>query len=452
MSLPNESSTLAFVARLRESVSLKMAVIGFLILLLLIPVGMLRGIVEERSQLRYGVAREVLRGWGGAQLVAGPMLVVPATTFVSDARERRLADSRLHVLPGRLDVDAVLEPSVLYRGIHEVPVYRARVRITGTIPVPARAPGALPIETLATERASVVFAMSDAGAAHASPVLVLDGREIPFEPGGTVVNGWPPVMTARVGDVLAAAEPGALLPFGIELDFNGGESLQFLPLGDTTTVNMASTWPAPSFTGYRLPRDREVREDGFTAAWSTSGFGRPLPSTWLDGTVDVSLAMQSAFGVSLHGGVDLYQKTLRATKYALLFIGLSFLACFLFETMGRFVLHPLQYLLIGFANALFYLLLLSLTEHVGFGLAYMASSFASIALIAGYCRSVLGSVRRASLMALLLAALYGFLYLVLQSEDYAMLAGALGLWGILGSIMYFTRGVDWYRPGADTRT
>ncbi len=441
-----ENTLPSFAERLRESVSLKMAVVGFLTLLLLIPVAMLSELVSERSELRATAAADIMRGWGGPQLVAGPVLMIPARVASSDANSRRVTDTRLNVLPAVLDVDATLDSEVLYRGIHEVPVYRARLRVTGTLRIPDAAAAGPSLDELFRGNAFVALALSDAGATRAAPVLRIAGREIPFEAAGALQPGWPPHMIARVGDIVAAAEPGAELPFEIDLDFAGGESLYMLPLGDTTNVTIRSAWPSPSFTGRYLPHEREVGDDGFLATWKLSGLGRPLPSVWLDGTVDTSIGTESAVGVELFSPVDLYQKTLRATKYAVLFIGLSFVAYFLFETMGRLRLHPMQYLLIGFANALFYLLLLSLAEHIGFGAAYLASAAASVVLVAGYSRSVLRDTRRAGVMAAMLAGLYLFLYLVLQAEDYAMLAGAVGLWIILGSIMYLTRHVDWYRP------
>ena len=440
-----ENALPSFAERLRESVSLKMAVVGFLTLLLLIPVAMLSELVSERSELRATAAADIMRGWGGPQLVAGPVLMIPARVVSSDANSRRLTDTRLNVLPAVLDVDATLDSEVLYRGIHEVPVYRARLRVTGTLRIPDAAAAGPSLDELFRGNAFVALALSDAGATRAAPMLRIAGREIPFEAAGALQQGWPPHMIARVGDIVAAAEPGAELPFEIDLDFAGGESLHMLPLGDTTNVTIRSAWPSPSFTGRYLPHEREVGDDGFLATWTLSGLGRPLPSVWLDGTVDTSIGTESAVGVELYSPVDLYQKTLRATKYAVLFIGLSFVAYFLFETMGRLRLHPMQYLLIGFANALFYLLLLSLAEHIGFGAAYFTSAAASILLIAGYSRSVLRDTRRAGVMAAMLAGLYLFLYLVLQAEDYAMLAGAVGLWIILGTIMYLTRHVDWYR-------
>lgn len=448
--MQTESSLSSIADRLRGSVSLKMAVVGFLILILLIPVAMLRDLVGERSQLRATAAADIMRGWGGPQLVAGPVLMIPARVVSNDSHSRRVTDTRLNVLPETLEIEADLESQVLYRGIHEVPVYRAKVGISGVLRVPEEQAAGPSLEALYRQNAFLALALTDAGAARSAPVLRIGGREIPFEAGGALQNGWPPHMLARVGDIVAAAEPGARLPFEIELDFAGGEALHVLPLGDTTNVAMRSAWPSPSFTGRYLPHQREVGSDGFVAEWSLSGLGRPLPAAWLDGTLNASIGTASAVGVEMYSPVDLYQKSLRATKYALLFIGLSFVAYFLFETMGRLQLHPMQYLLVGFANALFYLVLFSLAEHTGFGIAYIVSAGASVVLIAGYSRSVLGDTRGAGVMAALLTGLYLFLYLVLQAEDYAMLAGALGLWVILASIMFLTRHVDWYRPRAPT--
>ena len=445
--MPTDSSS-AIAERLRESVSLKMILIGFLILVLLIPVGMLRSLVTERSHIRHTAASDIMRGWGGPQLIAGPVLMIPASAVSHDAHSRQVTDTRLNLLPETLDVEAGMESQVLYRGIHEVPVYRAKVRLTGVLTVPEEQPVGAALEALHQSDAFVALALTDAGTTRSAPILRIGGRVIPFEAGGALQDGWPPLMLAPVGDLVAAAEPGAGLAFEIDLDFAGGESLHVLPLGGTTNVTIRSPWPSPSFTGRYLPHHREVGDDGFAAEWSLSGLGRPLPAAWLDGTLDASIGTASAVGVEMYNPVDLYQKSLRATKYALLFIGLSFVAYFLFETMGRLQLHPMQYLLVGFANALFYLLLFALAEHVGFGLAYIVSAGASVVLIAGYSRSVLRGARGAAAMAALLVGLYLFLYLVLQAEDYAMLAGALGLWIVLAAIMFLTRHVDWYRPRA----
>ena len=214
---------------------------------------------------------------------------------------------------------------------------------------------------------------------------------------------------------------------------------------------MTSNWPSPSFLGNHLPRTREISDSGFTAAWQIASLGRELPSQWTDRSPPSSSAHNAAFGVSFYMPVSLYQLTLRATKYAILFIGLSFVAYFLFEVLCSLRLHPLQYLLVGFANAMFYLLLLSLAEHVGFGWAYFASAAASVGLVAGYSAAILGGRRRGLVIAAVLAALYAFLYMTLKAETYALLAGAAGLWISLAAVMYMTRRIDWYAQSGAAR-
>jgi inner membrane protein len=195
--------------------------------------------------------------------------------------------------------------------------------------------------------------------------------------------------------------------------------------------------------GAYLPLTREVNEGGFTATWEIPDLGRNIPRSWLDGELREITTDQSAFGVEIFVPVGLYQLSLRATSYAVLFIGLTFVAFFLFEILLGLRLHLLQYLLIGFANSLFYLLLLSLAEHIGFGVAYMISTIASCSLIVAYSVSVLRVRRRSGLMALILAGLYGFLYVTLKAESYALLVGSIGLWIVLATIMFLTRRIDW---------
>jgi len=432
--------------RLRASVSLKITVIGILILVLLIPVAMIRDVVEDRVMVNRVAAADIMRGWGDTQVVAGPVLVVPGTVVREGINERRTVATRLNVLPDTLVIDATMDTELRARGIHEVPVYRSTIRISGTFRVPADIAAQHRVDNLDWDAGHIVLSVSDAPAIPVAPRIRIGDRELDFEPGGRRIDGLPPQIVAPLADTDGQPLAGREVPFEMVLSLNGGDSLQFLPLGGSTRVDVSSPWASPSFSGNQLPQSHDISDDGFSARWEVSQFARPLPSSWLDGEVALSTATPSAFGVDLYTGVGLYQQTLRATKYAVLFIGLTFVAWFLFETMGRLSLHPLQYLLIGFANALFYLLLLSFAEHLGFGPAYLLSTLASAGLVVGYSRAVLGGVRPAGMMAALLGALYGFLYLVLKSEDFAMLAGAAGLWVILGTIMYLTRHVDWYRP------
>jgi inner membrane protein len=226
-------------------------------------------------------------------------------------------------------------------------------------------------------------------------------------------------------------------------------------LGEETRVHLNSSWPSPSFGGAFLPTSRSLDETGFTADWYVLSLGRSYPQKWRQGEIDPYILSNSSFGVDLMIPVDSYQKVLRSVKYGILFILLPFVSLFLFEAFSRRReepdaqqrIHPLQYLLIGFANCLFYLLLLSISEHIAFGLTYLLASVATIALITFYACAVLSTWKRGIIMAPVLTAAYLFLYAVLHSEDYALLIGSLGLFLILAGIMILTRGIDWYALG-----
>lgn len=207
---------------------------------------------------------------------------------------------------------------------------------------------------------------------------------------------------------------------------------------------MSANWGAPSFIGRQLPSSREIRDESFEASWHSTRLGRKLPAAWTSAQDPQYFAAENAFGARFIEAVGRYQVIERSTKYAVLIVGLTFVAYFLMEVVARLRLHPLQYLLVGLANTLFYLLLLSLSEHLGFAVAYSVSAGASTALIAGYSSAILISRSRAILMVAVLTALYAFLYMTLKAESFALLAGSIGLWIALAAVMYLTRGIDWY--------
>ena len=223
--------------------------------------------------------------------------------------------------------------------------------------------------------------------------------------------------------------------------------MSFLPLGEETTVNVDSPWVSPSFTGAFLPEKRVLDSEGFEASWYILSLARGYPQQWIRGEIDPYTLLTSGFGVDLMIPVDSYLKTQRSVKYGILYIFLPFVTFFLFEVFLREKIHPLQYLLVGFAVCLFYLLLLSLSEHLGFGPAYLLASLAVAALISFYSCTVLTTWRKGIIMAPVLVSAFGFLYVLLQSEDYALLIGSLGLFAILAAVMVITRKVDWYGLG-----
>ena len=432
------------IAGIRKSASIKAATIGFLILILLIPVSMISGVVSDRSAVLHEARTDIMRSWGGEQTLAGPVLVVPYTTSYTNRKGEVIVDESVaYVLPSKLDVRGVLASEIRARGIHEVPVYHTTLRISGEFERPDIGGIAAQVDTVHWQRAYIALTVSQARGITATPDIVIGGKRTPFRPGGARVFGdMPPPVTAHTGDPFAADADSAA--FEMSLRLNGTDTLRILPLGDSTEVALTSPWPSPSFIGGYLPRSHEVTDEGFSANWQVASLGRAIPSIWTTGHTAVADIWNAALGVNLYMPVSIYQLMFRAVNYAILFIALSFVAYFLFEIMTKLRVHPLQYLLVGFANAMFFLLLLSLAEHIGFGVAYLLSSVASTALITGYSAAVLGDRRRGAMMAVVLGILYAFLYLTLKAETYALLAGAVGLWVALAAIMYVTRRIDWY--------
>jgi inner membrane protein len=427
---------------LAGSVTGKVTFIGLLILVLLIPLGMIEGLIHERSSLYESARQDIARSWGEAQTIGGPILVVPFThTRYVNGQAVSLSDE-LYVLPEQLEITGAAEAEQRRRGIYEVPVYTTRLHATGRF-----APVAFGAEytnlQVRWEQAAIALPITDARSVREPIVLTGDNGTTTFEAGGARVLGLGPLLVAPYA-ALGGGELTTPRAFSFDLVLGGTGGLKFLPLGDETRVAVTSNWPSPSFGGAFLPSARTVDDGGFTAEWLVLDVGRGYPSIWQRTGVPPTVIETSAFGVELITPVGIHEAALRATKYGVLILGFTFVAYFLFELFAALRLHALQYLLIGLANCVFYLLLLALAEHVGFAPAYVASAVASTALITSYSGAVLRSLRRAVPIGGLLTALYGYLYVTLRAEDYALLFGALGVFSVLAAFMYLTRHVDWF--------
>jgi len=237
------------------------------------------------------------------------------------------------------------------------------------------------------------------------------------------------------------------IPFSFELQLKGSEGMSIAPLGKETVIEISSPWSSPKFLGAFLPSQRNVTQEGFEAEWKISSFGRPYPQVWEAGVVNLEQIANSSAGVDLHERIDAYDMTLRSVKYAILFIVVTFAAFFLFDVLAKIRIHPVQYFLVGSALALFYLLLLSLSEQIGFSSAYLAATALIVFLITAYSAFVLSNKRRAISIFVLLSVLYGYLYFILRIEDYALLFGSFLLFVLLAITMFTTRNVNWFLLG-----
>ena len=435
--------------RLRGSVTVKLLFIGFLVLLLLIPMGMIESVIYERNHLYLTAKQDIMNAWGGEQTIGGPVLTLPhRVVYTDDKGIKRVRQSLAHFLPEHLAVRGQLETQMRYRGIYQVPVYVADLKFSGRFAPPDIARLGIDPRNVDWDEAYLSVAVADARGIKDPMTLRSDMGDGTFEPGGVKVPGFDPQVMVPLEGLADSDEPTGF-QFAFDLKLSGTEKLAFLPVGDRTEVLLTSTWPSPSFGGAYLPDRRDIDDKGFSAEWKVLHLGRNYPGEWRKGEIPAKRVAGSAFGVNLFVPVSTYQKSTRAAKYAILFIGLSFLAYFMFEVFGNLRLHPFQYLLVGFANCLFYLLLLSLSEHTSFGLAYAVSAAASTALVVGYSVSILENRSHVLTMLALLAGLYTFLYVTLRAEQYAMLIGAVALFVILATVMYLTRRLDWYRVTLD---
>jgi inner membrane protein len=421
---------------------------GVLALSLLVPLSMVRAIVGERATRRDGIVREVSATWGAPQTFGGAVLCVPYTVTWAgtDGRPHRAGGSAC-LLPKDLQIEGVIATEPRRRGMFDVIVYRAGLKVRGRFVKPSL-DWVRPQPThVDWDQATVSIGLSDPRGLSRRAALQWSGQSIPLA-GGVKDAGLFSAGVHAPASGLGAVAPGAEIPFAFVLDVNGTRDIRFLPASEDTTVAVTSPWRHPSFIGAPLPEARTTGHDGFTAQWRVTDFGRSYRSHWTTGEIDrpqlISRADASAFGVSLVQPVDIYQQAERAVKYAVLFLVLTFLVFFLWEIFHAALLHPMQYAFVGFALCLFYLLLVSISEHAGFDIAYAASAAAATLLIGGYSRAVLRGNRQAASVVGSLAGLYAFLYLLLRLEDYALISGSTGMFVVLAFVMYVTRRMDWY--------
>jgi len=435
------SDTLTAITR---SIPFRVFALAFLSILLLIPLSNLGDLVGERRGLRFKAASSIASGWGGRQTLLGPILVLALDCPWTDDKGRTgVAQQIATRLPAKFSVEGELATEVRRRGLHVVPVYRARLRTAFEF----TAPTAALLESQCTgahlRAASVVFAVSDPRGIDRISPLATATSQIVWLPGTPLSGPWQQGVQAPLPPDLLG-EGSRPLALAAEIDLRGSDRFALLPAGGETTVKLHADWPSPSFDGAFLPTSSALGAAGFDAAWAVSELARPLPSIF-HGDPPVEL-QESAFGFTWFQPADGYLMTERSLKYGFLFVVLTFLVFFFFESTCERRLQPLQYGLIGGALCIFYLLLLSLSERAGFTPAYLAAAAATTLQIALYARALLGNARRAAVLGAILTALYSGLFLLIGLEETALLVGSVALFALLTLAMWLTRGVGRARP------
>jgi inner membrane protein len=401
------------------------------------------GVIQDRESRQAMASNETSEQWSRPQVIAGPVITIPVEkTSVTTSGERVVQTTTLTLLPQDLSYETQVETRTLTRGVYETPVYTSTINGSGNFDLTD-----IDLETSANTRilwdkAFISMNVSDTRGISSLFDLVVNEQEYQMLPS----SKFTPLGGEGVHTSISLDSDQSNYTFAFELPLKGSREIAFLPLGENTNVAMTSDWNAPSFTGEFLPEQRTITEDGFEATWNITSYGKNLPKYLLGNStlIDSNTLLSKAFGVGLYQEVDFYTMVDRSTKYSILFITLTFLTFFMYEVLSGLRIHPMQYLLVGLAISLFYLLLLSFSEVLGFLPAYLLSTIATTLLITGYCFSVLKARKRAFSITALLTALYGYLYILLQLGELSLLFGSVLLFGVLATVMYITRDLDWY--------
>jgi inner membrane protein len=468
--------------RILNSQFTRFFIIGCLILLLQIPTLMLFGLVNDRQKVRQAAVEDITSKWGKQQIIAGPRLLVPYVkrTGSADQKNQSTVQKVATFLPNDLKIDGKMNTENRHRGIFQVPVYMTDLTLSGQFVAPDFSGWGVAQEDIQWNRAELILQISDPRAIGDQVSAKWNNANVAFDPGLGKLQSGSRVLTLtapegnaayaddRMAQSLNSGQPYSLnsaagiyaplvnqlkpetksYQFSIPLQLRGSESMDFVPMGKLTQVNLAANWANPSFQGGWLPEKPEITPAGFQAKWQIPFLGRNFPQQWNnDQAVADETIYQSRFGVSLFTPVDNYHMAERSIKYNFLFLVLTFAVLWLFEVIARLRVHPLQYLMVGVAMSMFYLLQLAISEHLGFHVAYAIASIAVVVLITSYTMSVLRAKRRGGIVGVMQVCLYSYLYVVLASQDYSLLLGSIGLFGFLAIVMFLTRGVDWFNPG-----
>lgn len=459
----------------KTSHTVKFAAVGILVLLLLIPTYMIQGLISERQAQSQSVINEISSKWGYDQTIAGPIINVPYKEVVASQNDKGQTVytntiGTMHFLPEQLDIKGNVKTELKHRSIYDAVVYSTELKIKGSFNKIAAEKLGIAAENIMWEKAYVSFHIPDLRGINKRIVLNWNGDAIEMNPGiddnDIIVSSYnkynasadyarpvevnvPAKYNGSSSSGLSAkvnVKDAAKIDFDMTLDLNGSSSLYFVPIGKETNVTLKSAYKTPSFDGAFITDSNVVDDNGFSANWKVLNLNRNFPQEWTNNSYNIS---EAAFGVNLLIPVDHYQKSMRSAKYAIMFILLTFLVFLFTEILNGFRIHPVQYLLVGLALIIFYTLLLSISEQLGFTMAYLISSAAIILLISLYSKTIFKENRLMALLAGILIILYGFLFVILRSEDYALLIGSIGLFIVLCVIMYLSRKIKWYGDAAN---
>lgn len=446
---------------IKNSIMLKLFTISGLILILLIPSSMIKSIIREREYSNDEAIHEVSSKWANSQVINGPILTIPLIyEYEKEVEKERIVKGtngdrielykemvtyevvrKLHLLPDDLNLNGTINPKKLKRGIYEIVVYQSKSSIEGAFTIDPEI-DQKKLKTIQWDQALLTLGISDLRGISEEVILKWNGHELKAKPGSKI----PGIISSGITFELPAIKESGdqKIDFQCHLNLQGSENMSFTPVGGVTRVNMKSEWPAPSFNGSFLPDSRNVTDAGFHSNWKVLQLNRNFPQGWIGDQFKDEIS-NAQFGVNLILPMDDYKKSMRSAKYAVMTIALSFLIFFLVEILNNRRIHPFQYTLVGLSLCLFYVLLISISEHSNFNLAYGIATSCVVAMITLYSLSVFKAPKLTLILSTMLVGIYGLLFVILQLADYALLMGSIGLTLTLAATMFFTRNINWYQ-------
>ncbi|GMN10844.1 cell envelope integrity protein CreD [Croceitalea sp. MTPC9] len=431
----------------KTSISARMIIVGFILVILLIPLSFVKDLIRERGFRQTEVIQEINQKWGNQVTLYGPIIKIPYKTYkeekVFDAKSKTYIKTyediyhNAYFLPEDLVIDAKVDTESLERGIYESVVYTSDIKLKGSFKGFDFSTEEIPNKDILWNKATVLMKTSNLKGIRNEITIQLDTNKLSLKP--QFDNQY---MSTLSSGFIKNLSTDSIFAYSADIKINGSERLQFIPVGRETLVNMKSDWHSPSFNGNFLPDDKtkKIAKDGFEANWKVLETNRQFGQEFFDRLPDLS---QFSFGTDLIIPVDDYQKTERTSKYGLLIIGLTLLVFLLIQIISKIDIHPFQYLMIGLALVMFYTLLISISEHQNFLKAYLIAGTAVIGLITIYSRTILKHNKFPLLIGGSLSALHTFIFVIIQLENYALLVGSIGLFIILAIIMFASKKIDW---------
>jgi len=434
----------------KNSITARMLMVGFLTLILLIPLMFVESLIKERKYRQNDVINEINGKWGNNVLVYGPILKLPyktysETTIFNEKTKSYSTETKTHInyayiFPKELKSNVTADSKTLKRGNYESAVFTSSMDFSGHYNITSLEAKDINNDDILWDKAKIVIKTSNLKGIKNEMVIKLNDNNYPFETNFTNNSQLNELESAFIKKEDIPFED--FKAFSFNMTFNGSQSIQIVPIGKTTTMAMSSNWADPSFTGSFLPNDetKDITKDGFKADWKVLHINRAFSQQHLNQIPNLS---QFAFGTKFVVMVDEFQKSERSAKYGFLVIGLTFLVFFLIQSISKISIHPFQYLMIGLALVMFYTLLVSISEHSNFLKAYLIAGISVVALITLYSKSILKNIKFSMLIGGSLTALYTFIYVIIQLENYALLVGSIGLFIILATVMFVSKKIDW---------